>query len=274
MTQEPDPAVPPAASKAVHPDHREREFRQRIERLEEGLERLFVLAEAQRTGVKDFIETCAERDPEGLLIELEVGHWVRVADGRVAFTPPGEARARAILRRHRLAEKLLQDVFGMGEADMESGACVFEHILSEEATQRVCTFLGHPKTCPHGRSIPPGDCCKVFAARPPELPAVSPLIDLAVGSWGQIFFINPLEKRRLARLTQYGLAPNAKIRLVQRRPAIVVQLGETELALDDEIGRQIFVVPIPPGSESIEKTTDQAARGGWGFLRRILRRGR
>jgi hypothetical protein len=38
-------------------------------------------------------------------------------------------------------------------------ACKFEHIISPELDRRICSFLGHPKTCPHGNPIPPGDCC-------------------------------------------------------------------------------------------------------------------
>ena len=42
------------------------------------------------------------------------------------------------------------------ESEIEQQACKFEHILSPEATDKICTFLGHPRTCPHGAPIPPG----------------------------------------------------------------------------------------------------------------------
>jgi len=45
------------------------------------------------------------------------------------------------------------------ESEIEQQACKFEHILSPEATDKICTFLGHPRTCPHGAPIPPGQCC-------------------------------------------------------------------------------------------------------------------
>ena len=78
----------------------------------------------------------------------------------VRFTDQGEERARSIIRRHRLAERLFMDVlFIRDDAAVESNACTFEHILSPEVTDRICTFLGHPKTCPHGSPIPPGACC-------------------------------------------------------------------------------------------------------------------
>ncbi len=78
----------------------------------------------------------------------------------VAFTDSGEERARSVIRRHRLAERLFTDVLSLrDEASVESNACQFEHILSPELTDRICTFLGHPETCPHGSPIPRGKCC-------------------------------------------------------------------------------------------------------------------
>ena len=41
----------------------------------------------------------------------------------------------------------------------EKEACRFEHILSDGATERICTFLGHPGLCPHGYPVPRGECC-------------------------------------------------------------------------------------------------------------------
>jgi DtxR family Mn-dependent transcriptional regulator len=85
---------------------------------------------------------------------------VELRDGEVAFTPRGEERARSVIRRHRLAERLFMDVLAIrDEGSIEKNACTFEHILSPEVTDRICTFLGHPRTCPHGSPIPEGDCC-------------------------------------------------------------------------------------------------------------------
>jgi putative ABC transport system ATP-binding protein len=78
----------------------------------------------------------------------------------VDFTPRGRQRAADIIRRHRLAERLFTETLKIqNEAEIEQQACKFEHILSLEATDRICAFLGHPKTCPHGSPIPPGACC-------------------------------------------------------------------------------------------------------------------
>jgi DtxR family Mn-dependent transcriptional regulator len=85
---------------------------------------------------------------------------VSVKDGVEEFTPAGELRARNVIRRHRLAERLFIDVLSIrDEVEIESSACKFEHILSEDVTDRICTLLGHPRECPHGSPIPQGDCC-------------------------------------------------------------------------------------------------------------------
>jgi putative ABC transport system ATP-binding protein len=78
----------------------------------------------------------------------------------VELTLRGRERAGSIIRRHRLAERLFTDSLAMdSESEIEQQACKFEHILSPEATDKICTFLGHPRTCPHGAPIPPGLCC-------------------------------------------------------------------------------------------------------------------
>jgi putative ABC transport system ATP-binding protein len=78
----------------------------------------------------------------------------------VELTSRGRQRAADIIRRHRLAERLFTDSLAMdSETEIEQQACKFEHILSAEATDKICSFLGHPQTCPHGSPIPPGPCC-------------------------------------------------------------------------------------------------------------------
>ena len=84
------------------------------------------------------------------------------ADGSlvVQFTDRGRSKAANIIRRHRLAERLFTQALDIqDEAEIEQQACKFEHILSAEATDKICTFLGHPEKCPHGAPIPAGPCC-------------------------------------------------------------------------------------------------------------------
>jgi putative ABC transport system ATP-binding protein len=110
-----------------------------------------------------------------LTAEMDQLGLVSVEGWEVTFTPAGEERARSVIRRHRLAERLFMDVLALAdEESVETHACQFEHILSAELTDRICTFLGHPTTCPHGSPIPPGPCCagNQTAPDPPELAGV------------------------------------------------------------------------------------------------------
>jgi putative ABC transport system ATP-binding protein len=93
------------------------------------------------------------------LSRMSERHLVEVQDGEAQLTTVGSQRARGVVRRHRLAERLFKDTFSVDDSEAHTQACRFEHIISPELDQRICTFLGHPKTCPHGNPIPPGDCC-------------------------------------------------------------------------------------------------------------------
>ena len=102
---------------------------------------------------KPFVNPCHDAlKPDG----------VSVGDGSmiVELTPRGRQRAADIIRRHRLAERLFTDSLALdSETEIEQQACKFEHILSPGATDKICSFLGHPRACPHGALIPPGPCC-------------------------------------------------------------------------------------------------------------------
>ena len=90
---------------------------------------------------------------------------VQLESGALSFAPRGEARARHVLRRHRLSERLFYETFGIDKDALDDHACRIEHTLSPEVTEKICTFLHHPQTCPHGSPIPRGACC-------PQGPAV------------------------------------------------------------------------------------------------------
>ena len=102
---------------------------------------------------KPFVNPCHDAlRPEGI--------FVRDGSAVVALSPRGRTKAGSIIRRHRLAERLFTDSLAKdSESEIEQQACKFEHILSPGATDKICAFLGHPRTCPHGAPIPPGPCC-------------------------------------------------------------------------------------------------------------------
>jgi DtxR family Mn-dependent transcriptional regulator len=172
----------------------------------------------------------AEGVREGLLAE-------RFGERRLSER--GEAVASALLRRHRLAERLLADLLELPEEEFERSACRFEHHLSERVADRVCTLLGHPTTCPHGRPIPPGDCCRA-RLRTVE-PIVERLTEIAPHEEARVVFVSRGAPERVDRLAALGLSPGAVIRLRQKIPSYLVEAGETEIALDETVAREIFV---------------------------------
>jgi len=80
-------------------------------------------------------------------------------DDTISFTAQGKRRAGEVIRRHRLSERLFYEMFQIHEDLLDENACKIEHSLSTEVTEKLCIFLKHPQTCPHGSPIPPGVCC-------------------------------------------------------------------------------------------------------------------
>ncbi|MBI3398768.1 MAG: FeoA domain-containing protein [Deltaproteobacteria bacterium] len=173
------------------------------------------------------------------LSALEDGGLVHIKDDRIALTPKGEGLAEATIRRHRLAERLLTEVLDIEEKAVEENACSFEHSLSSLVTDSICTLLGHPPTCPHGLPIPRGECCEKFKIE--VSPLVQPLKDMEVGQKGRIVFILPRSHSRLDRLGSLGIVPGSIIRLHQKQPSFVIEIGETTLAIDSDITKEIYV---------------------------------
>ncbi len=215
-------------------------------RLEEILEAVFTEREEGREDAPSILGRAgAEHAPDARpddLRDLEREGLLRLDGGRVALTEAGERRARDVVRRHRLTERLIKDLLALGESAMESQACELEHILSPEATESVCTLLGHPPTCPHGKPIPPGACCGTFQRTVRPLVTGLPSFDL--GATGRIVFIAPKFHDRMDRLAALGVIPGSEIRLHQRSPSYVIEVGETTIALDPEIAREIYVKPV------------------------------
>jgi DtxR family Mn-dependent transcriptional regulator len=163
-------------------------------------------------------------------------------DGAIDLTPVGRASAELLMRRHRLAERLFSEILELDESALESTSCSFEHILDPAVTESVCTMLGHPPTCPHGKRIPPGECCK--ASRRQVAPIVIPLNELPVGQEAKIVFITTPHHQRLSRLVNLGVVPGGRFSLHQKRPSYLLKLGSTEIAIDDSIAREIYVRKI------------------------------
>src|SRR4030042_4412786 len=128
------------------------------EKAEDILEALWIAVEEEGRG-------CAELEKAGVAAEdpawkqLTQLALVEIKESRLYFRPEGRKEGRSTIRRHRLAERLIMDVLNIRGEGGDSKACQFEHLLNEGVDAKVCIMLNHPDTCPHGKEIPPGDCC-------------------------------------------------------------------------------------------------------------------
>jgi DtxR family Mn-dependent transcriptional regulator len=215
-------------------------------KIEELLETVYTEREEGRSDVEAVLAHVFEGHAEGKapedFRELERMGLVRLDGSRVTLTGEGEERAALVVRRHRLAERLFSDLLALDPEQTEQQACEFEHVLSPEATDSVCTLLGHPPACPHGKAIPPGACCAAFTRV--IKPLVTGLASLPLGAKGKIVFVAPRWADRMDRLAGLGVVPGTEVRLTQRSPSLVIEAGETTLALDPEVAAEIFVKAV------------------------------
>ena len=75
-------------------------------------------------------------------------------DRHLELTPEGRARATRVMRKHRLAERLLIDVIGLDWEKVHDEACRWEHVISEEVELRLVELLHTPTESPYGNPIP------------------------------------------------------------------------------------------------------------------------
>lgn len=215
------------------------------QRAEEILEDLWVAAEEKSPedleqgpeNSEQGEESFAQADPA--VFELVDLGLVSREQGRLSLSAHGLKEAESVVRRHRLAERLMTDVLDIRGALLEENACRFEHLLREEVEESVCTLLGHPRECPHGKPIPIGPCCKRVSSEVRSL--VLPLSELAAGEKGRVAYLRTELSRRLQKLLTLGILPGVEIKLLQRFPSFVLRMGHSELAIDREMAEGIQV---------------------------------
>lgn len=211
-----------------------------IEIQDELFEVIWTLREEGKLTLDQVVQSCTLTECERILNDLTKDGWIAIRGKTVELLPKGETRARELVRRHRLSLRMFYDLFALDGAEAE--ACKFEHILSPEVTDSVCTLLGHPPNSPDGKPIPRGECCAMF--RQEMKPLVAPLADLLPGEQAKIVFITPGSHSRLDRLSAMGVVPGSVVKLHQKKPSYVIQLGETMIAVDKDITREIFVKKV------------------------------
>lgn len=154
---------------------------------------------------------------------MERDGLVRVAgDRHLELTEKGRALAVSVMRKHRLAERLLVDVIGLPWEDVHAEACRWEHVMSDDVERRLVQVLDNPTVSPFGNPIPglallgldnAGPDQGADLVRLTELPASGPVAvivrQLTEHVQGDVALIG--------RLKEAGVVPNARV-LVETRP--------------------------------------------------------
>lgn len=171
--------------------------------------------------------------------ELVKAGLLNVADGVMVMTGKGCAEGRKAIRRHRLAERLFTDVVEVNKRKIHSISCQFEHLLHEGVEDSICTLLGHPKLCPHGKPIPPGECCKRLQKDAGRV--IQPLSELPSGRKGKVSYLHTKDKEAINRLMAMGILPGVSLAVIQASPSCVIQIGHSQFALDKELAERVHV---------------------------------
>jgi len=206
---------------------------------QEVLEKLWTaLEEEQKNSIS--INDLGLNEQKSRLNELVGSKLVLISGNLLELTTEGRKEAESAIRRHRLAERLLNDVLATQHHLIEENACKFEHLLYEGIDDSICTLLGHPKVCPHGKPIPPGECCRQEKERgSPRL--VAALADLNPGQKGKIAYVQSRQSQEIQKLMAIGILPGTPIHLIRRFPSYVFEIGNTQYAVDRNIANEIYV---------------------------------
>ena len=143
-------------------------------------------------------------------------------DRSLRLTAKGREVATSIVRRHRLAERLLVDVIGLEWEKVHREADRWEHAISADVEEKLVQLLGDPATCPHGNPIP-GSTQKV------ETGPTTPLSQSPPGPFvvRRISEKIEIDDRALAFLAEAGLTPGASAEVLDNGPDGVLVLSDT-----------------------------------------------
>jgi DtxR family Mn-dependent transcriptional regulator len=209
------------------------------ESAEEILETIWTRAEKEDKS-KFSLESIGMNKDDGAIKELTKFNLITLSENWVSLTTGGLSEAEYVVRRHRLAERLLVDVLDVEPALMEEISCKFEHVIRRGIDENICTLLGHPRVCPHGYSIPKGKCCLKGEDKTNRI--VVALSQMKSDQKGKIVYIHAKRDNSLQKLMAMGVTPGMSIHVIQSYPSHVFQIGQTQIAVDEEIANEIFVL--------------------------------
>ncbi|WP_454051023.1 metal-dependent transcriptional regulator [Cellulomonas sp. Marseille-Q8402] len=187
-------------------------------------------------------QTVARMERDGLLVVS--------GDRHLELTEAGRSKAMRVMRKHRLAERLLVDVIGLDWEYVHEEACRWEHVMSERVERRLAALLDHPHFDPYGNPIPGLD--EIGEERTPVgfLDGVESIVAAVTTAGGSTTGVvarigEPLQVDvdLLARLAEAGVRPGSEVSVQKSDGVVSVGLvgAETVLDLPQEIARHVFL---------------------------------
>jgi DtxR family Mn-dependent transcriptional regulator len=235
----------------------------KTERVEMYLKAVYTVAHATPpvtiSKVADYMGVSAPSSHE-MLKRLEAQGLLRSGAEGYRLTPRGLATATRVVRRLRLAERLLTDVLRLDLPRVYAEACKLEHVISPEVEARLAEVLGHPATCPHGLPIPgngPDD----------EEEPLGTLDQRQV--WDRITIVSiPEEDERLVEhLVDVGVLPGTTVLVREIGPRgdpITVQIAHQIRAIGREAAARVRVRPAGDRAAERDECSDEKDRDATG----------
>ncbi|HEV3402567.1 MAG TPA: metal-dependent transcriptional regulator [Acidimicrobiales bacterium] len=163
--------------------------------------------------------------------------WVQVRERALQLTPKGRDRAVSVVRKHRLAERLLTDIIGLPWHKTHIEACRWEHVISDEVEERLVALLENPTTCPHGNPIPGAG---------PERDDLLALAEVKLGERVRLERVTEqveVDLEALVYLDDHGFIPGADAEVRSRAPdgTVTLDLDEGTIALGPALTTQLYV---------------------------------
>lgn len=208
--------------------------------VEEYLETIFALEEEGipviQARLAERLEKAAPSVSE-MLDRLEADELIERSSRQIAMTAKGAAVARGVVRKHRLAERLLVDIIGLDweKAHIEAGR--WEHVISDDVEERLVVLLGNPTTCPHGNPIPGAQRAgptqhRLDEARPGDRIRLERITESVEH-----------EADSLSYLGANGLTPGTTATVRARAPdgTLTLSVGEATIALGPAMTQRMYV---------------------------------
>ncbi|HTM83695.1 MAG TPA: metal-dependent transcriptional regulator [Mycobacterium sp.] len=183
---------------------------------------------------------------------MERDGLVRVAGNRhLELTDKGRALAVAVMRKHRLAERLLVDIIGLPWEEVHAEACRWEHVMSEDVERRLVKVLKHPTTSPFGNPIPGLSDLGIDPKTAAEDASLVRLTELPPDSLAAVVVRQLSEHVQgdidlIARLKDAGVVPNARVTVENNptRGVTIIMPGHENVTLPHAMAHAVRVEKI------------------------------